>query len=69
MVVTLRAAVGFAWTFFVGTWIDKSGVAQPFGIFTLLMGLFSLTSIPVWLYGKRLRIATSPWVEKHMMFR
>ena len=63
MVVVFRAIIAFAWTFFVGTWVTESGTAQPFGIFALLMGLFALTVIPLWLYGKRLRVATGAWVS------
>ena len=63
MVQSFRAIIGFAWTFFVGTWVETRGPAEPFGIFAMLMGLFSLTVVPVWLYGKRMRIATTAWVE------
>ncbi|KEQ82771.1 MFS general substrate transporter [Aureobasidium pullulans EXF-150] len=59
MVVAFRAIISFAWTFFVGTWVESAGPALPFGIFALLMGVFGLTAVPVWLFGKRLRIATS----------
>ncbi|KAI5204838.1 MFS general substrate transporter [Aureobasidium subglaciale] len=64
MVVTLRAIISFAWTFFVGTWVESAGPAIPFGIFALLMGLFGLTAVPVWLYGKRMRVATAKLVMK-----
>ena len=57
-----RAVVGFAWTFFVQQWIGEVGPAQPFGIFGMLMGVFSLLTIPMWLYGKRLRIATAKYL-------
>ncbi|KAH8682670.1 major facilitator superfamily transporter [Xylariales sp. PMI_506] len=55
----LRAAVGFAWSFFVAEWIAADGAAEPFGIFGMLMGVFSLLTIPLWIYGKRLRVATA----------
>lgn len=55
----LRAVVGFAWSFFVAQWVEEKGAAEPFGIFALLMGVFSLLTVPLWLYGKRLRIATA----------
>lgn len=63
MVVVFRAFIAFAWTFFAGTWVTETGTAEPFGIFGMLTGLFALTVIPVWLYGKRLRIVTSEWVR------
>ena len=68
MIVAFRAIISFAWTFFVGSWTAKAGPLQPFGIFTLLMGVFALTVIPVWLYGKRMRIATADWVRQSPIF-
>ena len=64
MTTIARAILSFAWTFFVGDWAAKSGPAEPFGIFALLMALFGLTMIPLWLFGKRLRIATASMVQK-----
>lgn len=64
MVVCFRAIISFAWTFFVGTWVEKDGAAIPFGIFAMLMGVFGLVAVPVWLFGKRMRIATSKIVSR-----
>lgn len=66
MVVSLRAIISFIWTFFVGDWVTAKGAAEPFGIFAMLMGLFGLTVFPVWLMGKRLRIATADLVNKRL---
>jgi len=57
--------VGFAWTFFVGEWVAARGVAEPFGIFGMLMGIFTLLTIPVVIWGKRTRIATAKWLPSH----
>lgn len=65
MVVTFRAIISFAWTFFVGTWTDSAGFALPFGIFALLMGVFGLTAVPIWVYGKRFRIASEKVIQKN----
>lgn len=65
MVVTFRAIISFAWTFFVGTWTTDAGFALPFGIFALLMGVFGLTAVPVWMFGKRFRIAWSNKIQEH----
>ncbi|KAI9659538.1 MAG: hypothetical protein M1821_001797 [Bathelium mastoideum] len=62
MITTLRAVISFAWTFFVGTWVQERGPAEPFGIFGMLLGIFSLLTIPMWYYGKRTRIATAKWL-------
>ncbi|KAF2688095.1 MFS general substrate transporter [Lentithecium fluviatile CBS 122367] len=59
-----RAVVSFAWTFFVGDWVHHSGPAEPFGIFGMLMGVFGLLTIPMLLFGKRLRIWTAKWVPE-----
>jgi hypothetical protein len=65
MVTLLRAIISFSWTFFVAVWIGKAGPALPFGIFGMLMGVFSLLAIPLWWYGKRLRIATAQYLPEN----
>jgi hypothetical protein len=64
MTTISRRVVSFAWTFFVTDWIKKVGPALPSGICTMLMGNFSLLTIPLWLFGKRLRIATAELLPK-----
>ncbi|KAJ4353958.1 uncharacterized protein N0V89_005690 [Didymosphaeria variabile] len=59
-----RAVVAFAWTFFVGTWTQEVGYAEPFGIFGMLLGIFGSLTVPYWIWGKRFRIATADWVER-----
>lgn len=61
-VCILRSIIAFAWTFFVSEWISSRGAAEPFGIFGMLMGLFSLLIVPLWVYGKRMRVATAGYV-------
>ncbi|KAL4724741.1 hypothetical protein ACLX1H_008186 [Fusarium chlamydosporum] len=68
MVTILRAIIAFAWTFFVADWIHLKGPAEPFGIFGLLMGIFSLLTVPLWLFGKRMRIATAERVLRWQGF-
>ena len=63
-VTSTRAIVSFAWTFFVGNWVNHSGPAEPFGIFAMLMGIFALMTIPVLIWGKRFRIWTAKWVPE-----
>lgn len=69
MVVTFRAIISFAWTFFVGTWTASAGFALPFGIFALLMGVFGLFTVPIWLYGKRFRIAGEKQIQKNFLYQ
>ncbi|KAK2000475.1 major facilitator superfamily transporter [Colletotrichum falcatum] len=59
----LRGFVSFAWSFFVANWVAQTGTAEPFGIFGMLMGIFALLTVPLWMFGKRMRIATSSIVE------
>jgi hypothetical protein len=63
-VTCVRAIISFAWTFFVGTWVHDAGAAEPFGIFGMLMGVFGLLTIPMLVWGKRLRIWTAKWVPE-----
>jgi hypothetical protein len=66
MIVTIRAIVSFAWTFFVGNWIDADGPMEPFGIFGMLMAIFTLLTVPMFIWGKRTRIATAQWLPKEV---
>lgn len=66
MVVFIRGIVSFAWTFFVGNWVDSAGPMEPFGIFGMLMAIFTLTTVPVYIWGKRMRIATARWLPKEV---
>ncbi|KAF6819451.1 MFS transporter [Colletotrichum plurivorum] len=63
IVTIMRAIIAFAWTFFVAHWVEEKGAAEPFGVFGMLMGVFSLFTVPLWIYGKRTRIATKQLVE------
>ncbi|KAB8265981.1 major facilitator superfamily domain-containing protein [Aspergillus pseudonomiae] len=64
VVTCMRAIISFCWTFFASQWVDSAGPAIPFGVFGGLMGLFTLFTIPQWLWGKRTRIATASWIPK-----
>ena len=33
MTTIVRGVVAFAWTFFIGEWVQSAGAALPFGIF------------------------------------
>jgi hypothetical protein len=61
-VTFVRAIISFAWTFFVGDWVGGRGTAEPFGIFGMLMAVFGLLTIPMLVWGKRLRIWTAKWI-------
>lgn len=63
-VTCVRAIISFAWTFFIGDWIHHDGAAEAFGIFGMLMGIFGLLTIPMLIWGKRLRIWTAKWVPE-----
>lgn len=42
MTTISRSVVSFAWTFFVGGWVQTAGPALPFGIFGMIMAVFAL---------------------------
>ena len=63
-VISARGVVAFAWSFFVGEWVHRDGPAKPFGIFGMLMGIFALLTVPMMIWGKRLRIWTAKWVPE-----
>ncbi|EKG19774.1 Major facilitator superfamily domain general substrate transporter [Macrophomina phaseolina MS6] len=62
-ITTVRATIAFAWTFFVGSWVEDRGAAEPYGIFGMVQGLIALITVPYIFYGKRFRIATAKWVR------
>ncbi|KAK0619731.1 major facilitator superfamily domain-containing protein [Immersiella caudata] len=62
MVCILRGIIPFAWTFFVGQWIENDGYLIPFGSFTVIMGVLSLLIVPLIWAGKRMRVATARYV-------
>jgi hypothetical protein len=64
VVTVLRSVISFTWTFFVQHWIEARGAAEVFGIFGMLMGIFSLLTIPLYVYGKRARVATTMYLGK-----
>lgn len=64
MTTIARSAISFAWTFFAGHWVETAGAETPFGVFGALMGLFSLLTLPVWYWGKRMRIATAGLIPR-----
>lgn len=66
MTSLVRAVVSFVWTFFVTDWVFNEGAAEPFGLLGMLMGIFALMTIPLWLYGKRMRIATAKWLPTEL---
>ncbi|KAL4793544.1 major facilitator superfamily domain-containing protein [Aspergillus venezuelensis] len=62
-ITCMRAIISFAWTFFVGTWVESAGPAVPFGVFGGLLGFFAILTVPMVIWGKRTRIATAGWVN------
>jgi hypothetical protein len=62
MAAVARGIVSFAFTWFISGWVMDQGAAKPFGVFTAIMGVFSLLTVALYFYGKRLRIATASWL-------
>ncbi|CAK1366123.1 putative MFS-type transporter [Cercospora beticola] len=59
MTTIARGVVSFAYSFFVSNWVMSAGPEIPFGVFGGILGLFTILTVPVWLFGKRMRIATA----------
>ncbi|KAM3417449.1 hypothetical protein BST61_g5695 [Cercospora zeina] len=59
MTTVSRGVVSFAYSFFVTDWVKSAGPEVPFGIFGGILGLFTVLTVPMWLFGKRMRIATA----------
>lgn len=62
MTTIVRSVIAFAWTFFITDWVITAGPALPFGIFGMIMGVFGLLAVPLWLFGKRMRVATAKYL-------
>ncbi|KUL81459.1 hypothetical protein ZTR_09856 [Talaromyces verruculosus] len=62
MAAVARGIVSFAFTWFVSDWVESRGAAEPFEVFTAVMGFFSLMTVGLYFYGKRFRIATASWL-------
>ncbi|KAL4863665.1 hypothetical protein BDV12DRAFT_189503 [Aspergillus spectabilis] len=61
LVGVVRAVISCVWTFYVGNWVESVGPALTFGIFAAVLGVFASLTIPLFVYGKRLRIATQKY--------
>ncbi|KAL1838442.1 hypothetical protein VTJ49DRAFT_2665 [Mycothermus thermophilus] len=64
MICILRGLIPFAWTFFVAQWVEKDGYLIPFVGFGCILGAFGLLTIPIQVWGKRMRIATAGYVMR-----
>jgi hypothetical protein len=58
-VIVIRNIWGFGFTFAVAPWLTAEGVRSVTIAITIITVGFYLTTIPMYIYGKRLRIWTS----------
>jgi len=63
MTTIVRSVIAFAWTFFISDWVISAGPALPFGIFGMIMGVFGLLAVPLYVVGKRMRVATAGFLK------
>lgn len=63
-----RNFLTFALTFFVNDWLASSGALQVFNVLGSTFLAVCLLTIPLWVYGKRIRsrIARIEWLNKYM---
>lgn len=59
MTTIVRGVIAFAFSFFIVDWVVEKGASLPFGILAMIFGVFCLMTIPLWMFGKRMRIATA----------
>ncbi|KAJ0419701.1 major facilitator superfamily domain-containing protein [Aspergillus carlsbadensis] len=57
----VRSIISCVWTLYVVDWMHSIGPALIFGVFAIVLGVFSLLTVPLFVYGKRFRIATAKY--------
>ncbi|KAL2867529.1 major facilitator superfamily domain-containing protein [Aspergillus lucknowensis] len=66
--INARNFLSFGILYFVNPWLEKDGVLQVFVILGSLFVFTSLLTVPLWVYGKRIRarIHRIEWLEAYM---
>ncbi|EJT99823.1 MFS general substrate transporter [Dacryopinax primogenitus] len=60
----IKNMVAFGFTYFVNSWIETQGMLNTFGTLAGLTAVCVLPTIPMYLYGKRVR----SWIHRHQHF-
>lgn len=71
MAINTRNILTFGLTYFVNTWLDDSGVLNVFMVLGSIYVGVLLTTIPLWIFGKKARsyIANNKFLHKTMYER
>jgi len=66
--INARNLLTFGLTYFVNNWLAASGVLAVFNVLGSIFIAICLTTIPLWIFGKRARgwIARNQWLKKFM---
>jgi len=66
--INARNLLTFGLTYFVNDWLAKDGALDVFAVLGSCFLGVCLTTIPLWIYGKRIRsvIARNAWLDKFM---
>jgi hypothetical protein len=66
--INARNLLTFGLTYFVNGWIEASGVLNVFNVLGSIYVVVILTTIPLWVYGKKARsyIARNKSLQKFM---
>lgn len=56
-----KSALAFLLSFYVNPWIERNGYFTTMGIIAGLLGFFHILAIPLYFYGKRIRVRTMTW--------
>lgn len=57
----LRGVISFGVNYGLVPFFDAVGYTTAFGIFAAISAFFSLLLIPIYVFGKRLRLYTAHW--------
>lgn len=55
------AAFGFLLSFYTNPWIERSGYTGAFGAMAGITGAVMILGLPLYFYGKRIRLASLRW--------
>jgi len=66
--INARNLLTFGLTYFVNNWLARSGPLQVFCILGALFLVVCLLTIPLWIFGKRIRswIGRNEWLQRYM---
>lgn len=59
--LAFKAVVGFVLGFYTNTWVVNEGYLPAYGEMAAIEAILLLTAVPMYFFGKRLRISSAKW--------